>query len=1100
MKQTKKLGKKLICSLLILLTILPNLLQLVSFASTDINEAYIQEKGNCGLHLQYLKNGKTWSYVICTMVTYNYNGKEYPAYCLNSDLPGVGEYDAYTVDINSVLDNVQIWRVIKNSYPYKSPADIGVENEMDAFVATKQAVYCILYGYNPSTRYRGGDARGTAIANAIVRLVNNARNGNETPANAGVKVNKSDNITENGEYYVQKYNVTTAVECSQYTITSTAGLPSGAKVTDLSGNEKNTFGSGEEFQIMIPKTAITSDVDVTIAVQAKCKTYPIFYGKSRIPGMQDYAVTFDPFGDSEGIGKLNIKAEGQLTFYKVSTDNNIWTGTLKGQGVPNATYTIKKSNGEEVKEVKTDNNGNINVTLPVGSYTIQETASPNYFIEDSNVYSFTIAYMGNNVTVNVNEDVVKGGFFSANKKASLNNVWTGHKVGDSVAGATYGIYKSDGTLVTKNKSDENGVIFEKYKLELGDYYMQEIEPAPYFQLDTTKYEFTVEENEQKIELEVKNRSVEGGYVNIFKKAGDNNLWTETIEGEGVPNATYRIESLTVDGWYVDVTTNKEGKIVEKDFTTDNLELLLGKYKIYEISSPEGWKLNDEERYFEIDKNEESIIIDLTEIPETAGKVKVHKTASDTNYWLNVNKGEPIGNAKYTIYDLDGNEIVTLTTNEKGDSETVLLKEGSYFIKETYCPEKWKLNEEEVYFTVEENEQEFNFDFTDEPEEAGFVNVNKTSLEDNYWTGGKKGEAIEGVKFELRDEKGNVLLTLVTDKNGQFSEDIMLNKGKYYLWEVEAPEFYKINEEPELIEITENGQKVTIDITDEVEIGGFFDFTKTTSDDNQYTGEKKGAYIANAVYRLENDTTGEVIADLKTNENGTIEEKVLLKEGKYRIYEIEAPNEFYLLDKEVYYFEITKNGQAVHFDFEDEPVKTELDVEKTGIIQAQPNDEIRYDFNIVANNSNVSIDNFTLIDDLPYEYIDVTKLFTGIYSDDVNINVFYKTNLSEDYILYKENLSSKVNNYIDFESIDLKEGEYITNFKMEFGTVPANFKAETTPFMFAKVKATVKGDDVWTNHVSLTGTFFDVQLEDKDEWTTKSYEKKLTIKKLPRTGM
>ena len=67
-------------------------------------------------------------------------------------------------------------------------------------------------------------------------------------------------------------------------------------------------------------------------------------------------------------------------------------------------------------------------------------------------------------------------------------------------------------------------------------------------------------------------------------------------------------------------------------------------------------------------------------------------------------------------------------------------------------------------------------------------------------------------------------------------------------------------------------------------------------------------------------------------------------------------------------------------------------------------------------------------------------------------------------------------------------------------MPANFHAETTPFMFAKVKMTVKGDDIWTNNVSLTGTFMDVTLKDKDDWTTKSYEKELTIKKLPRTGM
>lgn len=87
------------------------------------------------------------------MVLYNYNfcyiskdGVEYPAYCLNREYPGVGEYDGYTVDIDAVLDNVQIWRTIINGYPYKTPAELGVENKYDAFVATKQAVYSILYG------------------------------------------------------------------------------------------------------------------------------------------------------------------------------------------------------------------------------------------------------------------------------------------------------------------------------------------------------------------------------------------------------------------------------------------------------------------------------------------------------------------------------------------------------------------------------------------------------------------------------------------------------------------------------------------------------------------------------------------------------------------------------------------------------------------------------------------------------------------------------------------------------------------------------------------------------------------------------------------
>ncbi|MDO5555127.1 MAG: SpaA isopeptide-forming pilin-related protein [Clostridia bacterium] len=1084
---------------------------------------------------------------------------------------------------------------------------MGVYDEYDAFLATKQSIYCILYGTDPTTYYRGGDARGENIKNAIVRLVNIGRYGTQTPSNASVTANKVGNLKKEGDYYFQEYSVNSPVETSEYEITSISGFPSGSKVTNMSNVEKTVFYGHEHFKIRIPQSQLTQNLNGVIAVQAKCKTYPVFFGERTIANTQNYLLTFDPFGDVGTVTNLNLNVEGQLNLKKVAEDNNIWTGTYKGDPVPNATYVIKNGNGQKVKDVTTDSQGNINVTLPVGNYTIEENLSPNYYIKDNNIYSFSIAYHGDSVLINIGENVVKGGYFSTNKiseknniwtghkagdslsgatyglyndsnalldtktstsdgtlwanyklqtgryyileldcpkwfekdnekhwfeiknneqridltmqdyvveggyfsaskNASLNNVWTGHKVGDPVCGATYGIYTLDGKIVeidgekAISTSNELGVIFNKYKLKLGEYYMQEIEAAPFFQKDETKHYFTIRDNEESILLPVENRAIEGGYVNIFKTAAGNNLWTGQLEGEGVANATYRIESLSVEGWYIDVTTNNEGKIIEKNYTSDNIELLLGKYKIFEISSPDGWKINNEERYFEIDKNEENIIIDVSNMPEIAGKVKVHKTAKDTNYWLNINQSEPIENAQYTIFDLDGNKIITLTTNKFGDTETALLGENSYYIKETYCPDKWKLNEEEVYFTINKNEQEVSFEFTDEPEEAGFLNINKTALEDNYWTNGKKGEALEGVKYELRDKNNNVLLELITDKNGQFSEDIMLNKGTFYLWEIEAPEHYIVNENPEIIEIKENGQKVTIDITNKVEIGGFFDFTKISSDNNAYTGDKKGTYLANAIYRLENDITGELIADLKTNENGTINEKILLKEGKYRIYEKQKPNEFYLLNPKIYYFEITKNGQAVHFDFEDEPIKTELDIEKIGLIQAQPCDEIRYDFNTVANNSNVEIDNFTVTDKLPYEYISITKLFTGVYNGEVSINVLYKTNLSENYILYKENLNSKTNTYIDFENIKLQDGEFISNFKLEFGTVPANFKAEVTPFLFAKVNSHVKGDDVWTNNVDLTGTFLDITLQDKDEWTTISYKKELNIKKLPRTGM
>lgn len=607
-----------------------------------------------------------------------------------------------------------------------------------------------------------------------------------------------------------------------------------------------------------------------------------FIGATTVPGTQDYLITYDPYGDTSGIATLNVTVEGKLNLEKISADNNIWTGHIVGSGVAGAEYTIKNASGQVVKTLITNSEGKAQVSLAPGKYTIYESKSPSNFELDTNIYEFEISYHGSVTNFNVKEDVVEGGFFSAKKvsadnniwtghkkdqalegvkfglydekgnlidtktstsdgtlwnnyklkngkyyilelesvkwferdtekhwfeienneqkititkknkvveggyfsarkTSSLNNIWTGHKVNDPVAGATYGIFTLDGKLVeidgnkAISKSGNDGVIFNKYKLTLGDFYMQEIEPAPYFEKDETKYYFTVGKNEQVITIDVQNKPEEGGYVNLKKISSGNNLWTGHIDGDPVAGATYRIESLDKD-WHIDVTTNENGEIVEPNFTSNDIELSLGNFKCYEISEPNGFKLNTEEKYFSLDKNEETIDLTSYDVPEEAGEVQVAKTAADFNYKNNVKKGEPVVGAIYKIYQTeDGKEVATLTVTEDGTSNKAILGKGSYYIKETWVGEDWILNEEPVYFTIENNEDNKYFDFTNEPVPVGFLNINKTVLEDNTLNGDPEGMPLEGVVFELRDEADNVLLTLETDENGQFSEDIMLDK-------------------------------------------------------------------------------------------------------------------------------------------------------------------------------------------------------------------------------------------------------------------------------------------------------------------------------------
>ena len=1123
MKTTKaKMGIVMII-LLLLSSYLTPFINVVNAYS--VSNAYIYSVKDPEYHLQYWNESKNaWYYIITTYVGYTgEDGKFYPAYCLNSDRHGVGEEAPYTVTVTEAIQNPEVWRVLFNGFPYKSPGEMGVENDYDAFCATKQAVYSVLYGFDPASRYRGGDERGTKIANAIVNLVNYARNNpGHNYASPQVSINKVGSLTKEGEYYSQTYSVSSNVPLRDYYVYQISGLPSGSYFASTNGSQKTTFSAGENFKVYIPQKSIVSNIQAYIGVDGSCKSYPALYGKAPNNSVQNYALTLDPFENGSADTELGIAPTGEVTIEKTSATDNIWNGTLSGSLIPNAKYNLYNANMNLINTYTTNSEGKIHITgLSLGTYYVKETTPvPQYTTLNDSTYSFKLDFMDDSETLKVKNTPVPGGYFSAVKVSERNNVWTGVKKGQGVSGAKYGIYDTNGNIVKSYEtgkeliavSKEDGTIFDNEKLQLGDYYLQEIEAPEHSKKNDKKYYFKVTENGGHVSVTASDDVEEGGYFNIYKTSNDDNLWTAEVSGTPLANATFKIEYTNFEetkNWTV--TTNKDGKIVDSNYSTDDLELKLGTYRVYEIKAPNYYELDSTEYYFRITENEQKIYLELDNTPELGNNVKITKVASDKNYITGTEKDQPVEGAKYEVRTdfeegtdvtknnfANGRLVDTLVTDKNGNTKTITVGKGTYYIKETSVPDGWQLDEKIYKIEVIANGITHKLELKDEPIPQGFLNINKTALEKNYWTGDEPDTPLEGVKFELRDKDDNVLLELVTDKYGKFSKDVQLDVGTYYLWEVEAPEYYIKNDKPDVFEITENGQKVTIDIKNEVEVAGFVDVSKVASKDNEITGEQKDTYIPNATYRVENVDTEEVVAELTTTEEGYLEEKLMLGAGNYKIYEVDSPK-YYLIDSSTYYFTISENGQEVCFDFKDNPVEVKINVEKSGIVQAQPNDEIRYDFDAVESLSNVPLDNFTFIDNLPYEKVKLTKLFTGIYTDKVEFDVYYKTNLSEDWILIKENLDSTVNNFIDFSSVELKDDEVITDFKMEFGTVPEYFKAKTTPFIFTKVNGDIKPDDVWTNYVNLSGTYLDVNVKDKSEWTTKTYKKELTIKKLPRTG-
>lgn len=364
----KKIKIQLIISLTIIL-ILSNIFSIISFGNFNIPNASLYSKGDCG-HL-IKKDG---AIVETAFVVYNKDGVEYPAYCLDKLKPGVGKVDGYTVNTDKFVTNVFIWRAVINGYPYKTPAQLGCANEKEAFVATKMAVYSILYDYTIE-QFTGIGEAGSRTVNAINTIVNIARNGNETKVSSDLDIttdtSKLDTDKINNKYVSQTYKVTSKATMQDYTVNLDGNVPEGTLITDENNNVKNTFVAKEKFKILIPIELLGEGGELKINVEAGVKTKPVFYGTSPNPANQDYAVTGNMYEDGKGEATLVYsKNETKIKIFKKDTDTQeVLTG---------ARFDLLDSNKNVLyTNLISDDKGQILLkNLLPGIYYLKETKAP----------------------------------------------------------------------------------------------------------------------------------------------------------------------------------------------------------------------------------------------------------------------------------------------------------------------------------------------------------------------------------------------------------------------------------------------------------------------------------------------------------------------------------------------------------------------------------------------------------------------------------------------------------------------------------------------------------------------------------------------------
>ena len=1043
-----KSKSKVLATILLAIVIMTNILPAgVSLAANIGDSIGLTSIGTVPYHLRSSSLGG--NYIITHLAGYYENGNFYPAYCLNVDKPGVEETEGYDVTLTEILSDQEtynrVWRTVVAGYPYNSPESLGVSDWRYAYQATKMAVYCAL-GQSDVNSFYATDSTGQQIVDLIHRLVNEGQNGTSTYRTPVANIDKSGNMVLEGDYYIQNYTVSSNVDINGYNV-AIANFPEGTLLTNTAGGGQNSFGTGETFQVRIPKNTVeTQDINGVIRVDVNSKSYAVFYATSYNPSLQDYAITGDPISLTSATSNLTLKANtASIKIHKVDSETN--------EAIEDTVYELTKEDGTVIGRGTTDSEGNLTFyELYQGNYVLKEVKSNDDYIISQESIDIRATY--NKVTEVELENEHKKGNLKVYKVDKDNN-----KV--ALGNVEFDLFSEEfqkviGTYTT----DVNGEIYVE-NLRTGDY--------KWIEKTTNKWYNLAGDTEIKVEWDKTKESVienelKKGQIRVIKVDQDNN----EIKLKGVKFNVLDENNNVLET----IITNDEGEAVTSRYAVRDFE----KLTLQEVETLENYKLTEEPQTIKLEANE---IVDVVfQNEKKKGQIKVIKIDEDNNEVR-------LEGVEFKIYDESGNEVGTLVTDKNGEAVSERLPiDQEYTVQETKTLENYVLTEEPQTVILEED-QITDLTFTNE-KKKGQIKVIKIDEDNNE-------VRLEGVEFKIYDESGNEVGTLVTDKNGEAVSERLPIDQEYTVQETKTLENYVLTEEPQTVVLEQD--QIT-DLTFENEkIKGKIEITKISADDNELTGEKKGTKLDGAVFEIYNEK--DELVDTITIKDGIGTSK-LLEYGNYYIKEVNSGSDNYLLNTEKYDIEIREHMKTIPITIENTSVDIGLDIDKNGVEQAQPNDEIKYSFNSLKNTSNVPLDNFTWTDNLPYEYVRITKLFTGTYNEDLDYVVKYKTNKSEDYIEYGTYNTQK-NNYIDFTTVELAEDEYITDFKVEFGTVMPGFEAVEKPFIFAKVLPTVEPDDRWVNYTSLTGNYKEHELEDKAEWPTISYGKKLEIKKLPRTG-
>ena len=757
--------------------------------------------------------------------------------------------------------------------------------------------------------------------------------------------------------------------------------------------------------------------------------------------------------------------DGNLLIRKVCSANPSVT-------LPDAEFKVTYADGTLIGDsngiYRTDENGEILISglQPGKSVVVTETQAPPGYLIDTQAQ-----------TVQIKEGRTVSLTFKNQPKGELIIQKRDSATGQPLAGAQFRVTTAAGCevgldgVIGDSTLTQNGIFTTDSSGEIritnlapGAYVLTEIKAPHGYVMDAPSTNVVIGEGVDTQTVVITNTPKGGLVINKLDSVTHEPL-------EGVEFTITEADGTVVDdnggmtssmGLY---RTDENGQII--------IDGLVGTFIITETKTIEGYTIHEETRTqtVVINPNDTQTI---TVYNDPVGGLELIKVNADDTK-------ERIPNTTFEIRRMDDALVGTVTTDRNG-RVFLSLENGSYYAVETESAEGFHMDDTPHYFEVE-NGETTTLQVENTPVSA--ILIHKTDS--------TTGEGIYGVPFILYDST-NTPVGQYTSNNEGYVLIEGLEAGRYYLRELEN-EGYVPDTEKKTVYV-ESGETTEVE-WENTPITGQIQITKTSADYNSVNGWPAGTPIPGTEFEIYNARTGNLVDTVETDKNGVASSRPLPL-GRYKIVESKAAD-FYGLDKTPIEVEIEFAGQIVKVAMTNKSLYTNVSIQKTGYVEVMPGQQIRYDFSGIGNNSTTSLTSFFWRDTLPGQAVRLDKIVTGTYNVPGNYRVVYKTNLSgSTWRTLADNLSTQQNYVLDASkaALGLASNEYVTEFMVSFGVVPANFRQVEAPQVYATVYAWLTGGSQFVNQADVGGVYNGQWIMATSRWVTKVYK---PSEPLPRTG-